>query len=121
VLGAARGVAEGDVWVVFQPHTTNRTAALLDDFARAFEGAQHVLVLPIYVPAGRETADGRVSSADLVERIQASGHADARLVHSFGDARGIVGAQARSGDLVLTMGAGDVTRLSDDLVRELAA
>ena len=46
----------GEVWVIFQPHTTHRTAALLDEFARAFGDARHALILPIYLPSGRETA-----------------------------------------------------------------
>ena len=64
VLRAARAAAEGEVWIVFQPHTTNRTAALLDQFGEAFADAQHVLVLPIYLPSGREAA----ARPDHVER-----------------------------------------------------
>jgi UDP-N-acetylmuramate--alanine ligase len=117
VLKAARAAAEGEVWVVFQPHTTNRTAALLDEFGAAFGDAQHALILPIYKPSGREVAPREVSSADLVARM--SGHSDTRLVDSFEAAARAVTHGARPGDLVLTMGAGDVTRLADRLVEEL--
>jgi len=117
VLRAARAAAEGEVWVVFQPHTTNRTAALLDEFAAAFGDAQHALILPIYRPSGREVAARAVSSEDLVQRL--AGHADARFVESFDAAARAVKDSARAGDVVLTMGAGDVTRLSDLLVAEL--
>jgi UDP-N-acetylmuramate--alanine ligase len=118
VLRAARSAADGDVWIAFQPHTTHRTAALLDDFGRAFGDAHHALVLPIYRPTGRETEPQTVSSEDLVAKIQASGHTDARVVESFEAACDAAG-RARPGDMVLTMGAGDVTRLSDMLVEVL--
>ena len=70
MLHAARSVAEGAVWVVFQPHTTHRTWALFDDFAAAFGSADHALILPIYRPSGRETAERDVTSEDLVEAIR---------------------------------------------------
>jgi UDP-N-acetylmuramate--alanine ligase len=120
-LRAARSAARGTVWVVFQPHTTNRTASLLDEFGRAFGAADHALILPIYQPSGRETAPRPVTSADLACRVRASGHADVRTIASFEDARGVLQREARPGDLVLTMGAGDVTRLSDMLVETLRA
>src|SRR5438034_2045789 len=70
VLKAARAATSGEVWVVFQPHTTNRTAALLGEFATAFGDAQHALILPIYRPSGREVAARAITSGDLVERLQ---------------------------------------------------
>jgi UDP-N-acetylmuramate--alanine ligase len=119
VLRAARRVAEGEVWVVFQPHTTNRTAALLDEFGAAFGDARHALILPIYRPSGREVAARPVTSEDVVNRIQANGHLDARAVSGFEEAQILILAGAKAGDLVLTMGAGDVTLLSDRLVEAL--
>jgi UDP-N-acetylmuramate-alanine ligase len=79
------------------------------------------LILPIYKPSGRELAPRPVTSADLVAGIRKSGHADARYVDSFDAAQAAVVAGARSGDLVLTMGAGDVTLLADRLVKALDA
>jgi UDP-N-acetylmuramate--alanine ligase len=119
VLRAARSVAEGQVWVAFQPHTTNRTWALFDDFARCFDDAQHALVLPIYRPSGREAAARDVTSEDLVAAIQRHGHYDARYVKTFDAAGDAVVSGARAGDLVLTMGAGDVTLLSGQLLEAL--
>jgi UDP-N-acetylmuramate--alanine ligase len=121
VLSAARSVAEGAVWIVFQPHTTNRTWALFDEFARAFDNAQHVLVLPIYRPSGREAAARDISSEQLVEAIRRHGHADARYVTTFEAACRAVLAGVRPGDLVLTMGAGDVTLLSGQLLESLGS
>jgi UDP-N-acetylmuramate--alanine ligase len=120
VLRAARSVAEGDVWVVFQPHTTNRTWALFDAFSAAFAAADHVLMVPIYRPSGRETAEREVTSVDLVSAIQRSGHPDARFMDSFEEVCETITAGARQGDLVLTMGAGDVTLLSDELLEALS-
>jgi UDP-N-acetylmuramate--alanine ligase len=119
VLRAAAAAAEGEVWVVFQPHTTNRTAALLDDFGRSFGQAQHALILPIYLPSGREAAARPVTSSDVVAAIRQTGHSDARAMGSFDDALEAIVAAAKPGDIVLTMGAGDVTLLSDRLVQAL--
>jgi UDP-N-acetylmuramate--alanine ligase len=120
VLRAASAVAVGDVWVVFQPHTTHRTAALLRDFARAFGDAQHALILPIYVPSGRELSASAVTSADLAAAISAAGHPDARQVDSFDAAEDIIRREVQPGAMVITMGAGDVTRLADRLADTLA-
>lgn len=119
VLKAASAAAEGEVWAVFQPHTTNRTAALLDDFGRSFGQTQHALILPIYLPSGREVAARPVTSADVVAAIQRTGHPSARAVASFEEAVEVLVAGAKPGDIVLTMGAGDVTLLSDRLVQAL--
>jgi UDP-N-acetylmuramate--alanine ligase len=121
VLGAARTVAEGQVWVVFQPHTVHRTSVLFDEFVSAFDAADHALVLPIYRPSGRETPGLTVTAENLVEALQRRGHPDARYVAGFEAAREAVVGGARPGDLVLTMGAGDVTRLSGQLVEVLGA
>lgn len=109
----------GAVWAVFQPHTSHRTAALLEPFAAAFADADHVLVLPVYEPRGREAAARPISAADLAAAIRARGHPDARPAPTFAEALAALGREVRPGDVVLTMGAGDVTTLSDDLVRWL--
>lgn len=119
VLNAARAATDGQVWVVFQPHTTNRTAALFDEFGRAFGEADHALILPIYRPHGRDQAAQPVTSEDLVERLTSTGHPDARFVPDFAMAEAAVTAGAQAGDIVITMGAGDVTQLSDRLLSAL--
>jgi len=119
VLRAAVAVAEGNVWALFQPHTSNRTAALLEQFATSFRDASHALILPIYRPSGRELAARAVSSEDLVAAISAAGHADVRLVETFDAAEEVVQREARPGDMVITIGAGDVTVLSERLVEAL--
>lgn len=119
VLRAARAVASGEVWVVFQPHTTSRTAALLDQFATSFGDADHAVILPIYRPSGREVDAREVTSTDLVNAVRLTGHADARLAESFEEALQAVVSGAKPGDIVLTMGAGDVTLLAGRLVKAL--
>lgn len=111
------GTDKNQVWAIFQPHTSNRTHALLAEFARSFGDADHALVLPIYRPSGREAAARAVSSTDLVERLRANGHPDARLVETFDEALAIVRAGVVAGDAVITLGAGNVTDLSDQVVR----
>jgi UDP-N-acetylmuramate--alanine ligase len=120
VLSAARTVAEGQVWIVFQPHTSHRTWSLFDEFTRCFDAAEHAVILPIYRPAGRDDAGPKVTSADLVEAVARRGHRDARYVESFAAAREAIADGARPGDMVLTMGAGDVTGLADQLLEALA-
>ena len=120
VLQSAAAAVEGDVWVIFQPHTTHRTAALLQDFAHAFGDAQHALILPIYRPSGRELNAPPVTSADLVTAIRDLGHPDARYVDSFDAAESVILREVQPGGIVITMGAGDVTLLSDRLVEALA-
>jgi UDP-N-acetylmuramate--alanine ligase len=120
VLSAARTVAEGQVWVVFQPHTAHRTSALFDEFVSSFDAADHALVLSIYRPSGREIPGLTVTAEDLVGAVRRHGHPDARYLDDFDAACAAVVGAARPGDLVLTMGAGDVTRLSNQLLEALA-
>jgi UDP-N-acetylmuramate--alanine ligase len=109
------------IWAVFQPHSVHRTAALFDEFLHAFDDADHVLLLPIYRPAGREQDDGATDALAqrLVDALRSRGHPDVRLVDSFDAAEAAVVKGVRSGDLVLTLGAGDVTLLADRLVAAL--
>ncbi len=111
-LAAARERFPGrPVWAVWQPHTYSRTKVLLGEFARAFDQADHVLVLPIY--AAREQDTLGVSSADVVARMA---HPDVRLVGSREEAVALLGAEVRPGDVVLTLGAGDGDRVGEWLL-----
>ncbi|MDP8925046.1 MAG: hypothetical protein M3O34_19540, partial [Chloroflexota bacterium] len=116
-LRAAREAHAGRVVAVFQPHTTHRTAALLDDFAAAFGDADRVILAPIYQPAGRELGAPTVTSSDLVDRM---GHRDACSVDSLDAAHALlVGEELRPGTLILALGAGDVTAVADRLAAQL--
>jgi UDP-N-acetylmuramate--alanine ligase len=116
-LAAARQRAgRGRVFCVFQPHTYHRTMSLFEDFARAFGDADRVLVLDIYSPAGREQP---IAGVDARRLVAAMGHPGASYAASFDEAAALVAAEARPGDLVVTMGAGDVTRLARPLLDRL--
>ena len=106
-LAAARERYPGRaLWVVFQPHTYSRTRALLDDFAASFADADHVVVTGIY--AAREFDDLGVSAADIVARMA---HPDVRHIADLRDAAGYVIHRLQPGDVLLTLGAGDVWKV----------
>jgi UDP-N-acetylmuramate--alanine ligase len=92
----------------------------MNQFAEAFGEADHALIVPIYRPSGREREVESVSSRDLVTAITAHGHLDARFEDGLDVARETLMAGVAPGDAVVVMGAGDVTRLADDLNAELA-
>lgn len=102
-LSAARENFPGRrIWAVFQPHTYSRTRALMDEFARAFNEADEVIVLKIY-PA-RETDDLGLSAEQLVARMA---HPSVRHISSRHAAADYLVEHLRPGDVLLTMGAGD--------------
>jgi len=106
------------LWVVFQPHQHSRTRFLLADFARSFGSADIVIVPDIYFVRDSESERERVTARDLVERIHLNG-GDARYEPAFDRIVGELARSVKPGDVVLTMGAGDVWRVADGLVSEL--
>jgi len=108
VLAAAREGAEGRVIAVMQPHRYTRLEALMDDFQNAFNDADVVFVAPVY-PAGEEPIEG-VDSAVLVEGLRARGHRMARGVDDLDDLCANLRDLAAEGDMVICMGAGDITK-----------
>ena len=103
-LNSAKKVAKGKVICIFQPHTYSRTKALFEDFVTALSIADKVLMAPIY--AARETDTLGVSSDDVAKRIDG-----AESLYSFEDLRARASELAQKGDLVITMGAGDVYKV----------
>ena len=116
-LAAARECGYKRVHVVFQPHRYTRTQLLLDDFATAFADADSVFVLDIY--AASETPIPGVTGEALARRIAESGHKDTEYVASFAQAAEAVAKLARSGDMVLTLGAGNVSHLGPQILERL--
>jgi UDP-N-acetylmuramate--alanine ligase len=117
VLAAAREGAEGRVIAVMQPHRYTRLQALMDDFQNAFNDADVVFVTPVY-PAGEEPIEG-VDSAALAEGLRAHGH---RMVSAVGDLKELSRALrdlAADGDMVICMGAGDITKWAAALPDEI--
>jgi UDP-N-acetylmuramate--alanine ligase len=96
---------------VFQPHTFSRTRALLDEFAGAFEDADTVMITEIF--AAREAGGQDVSSRQIVERMT---HPNAQYVGSIGEAEAILRKDLRAGDVLITLGAGDIHRVATHLV-----
>ncbi len=115
-LAAARSRYAGrTLWAVFQPHTFSRTQALLDDFGRAFDDADHVVVTDIF--AARERYNPGVTSRDLVSRMS---HPDARYIARLEDAVAYLASSVTRDDVLVTLGAGDVYRVGDQVAARLA-
>ena len=114
-LAAARERGPGRVVVVFQPHLPSRTRALGGDLAQALGAADVVVVTDVYL--AREPADPRATGASVADLVPAP----ARAVYapSLADAAAAALAEARPGDLLITMGAGDITLLGKELVARL--
>lgn len=101
------------LWAVFQPHTYSRTKALLDDFAAAFGDADEVMILDVY--AARETDSLGISSDHLRELVPGRCRAAGRPLDAAEALAGLV----CEGDVVVTLGAGDVTTVGPALLRRL--
>jgi UDP-N-acetylmuramate--alanine ligase len=100
---------------VFQPHQHSRTRFLLNDFAESFTEADETIVPDIYFVRDSEAERQRVSSADLVERINARGQR-ARHLPQFELILEYLREEAADGDLIVTMGAGNVWEIGRELV-----
>ncbi|WP_026298072.1 MULTISPECIES: UDP-N-acetylmuramate--L-alanine ligase [Cohnella] len=103
---------------VFQPQRYSRTYFLLDAFSRAFKDADEVIVTDIYSPAGEKRIEG-VHSRKLAELIERNSNSNVAYVPTKEEARDLLAARVAPGDLVLTMGAGDIYKAADGLVRLL--
>jgi len=119
VLGAARQAAGTHrVFAVMQPHRFTRLHDLFDDFAACFNEADTVLVAPVYA-AGETPIEG-VDSGELVSRMKAGGHRDARLIEGPDAVAPVIRAEAGPGDHVIYLGAGSITQWAYALPKELA-
>ncbi len=114
-LAAARQFFKGRVWCVFQPHLFSRTKFLLSEFASSFGDADICVFADIY-PA-REIDPGDISSKDLATAVQKH-HRDVRYLGSFEKIFDHLCQNVEPGDLVITMGAGDVWKVGERLVKE---
>ncbi len=103
--------------VVFQPHRYSRTQALFDDFTRSFYRSDVLVVLPIYA-ASEQPIEG-VDSRALCENIRAHGHKDVRFAESMDEAVSILTELISKDDVVLTLGAGNVYQVGEQLVEKL--
>lgn len=112
-LTTAIHTPHNELWVVFQPHTYTRTKALLNEFAEALKGFDHVILVDIY--AAREPDTGLVSSKDLMEKIKEYG-TDVRYFSTFDAVENYLLKNCKKNDLLITMGAGDVYLIGESLL-----
>ena len=116
-LSAARQCGFRKIHVIFQPHRYTRTQLLLDDFATAFRDADSVIVVDIY--AASEPPIPGVTAELVARRVAEAGGQKAHYVSSFPDAVTLAANTAQSGDMVLTLGAGNVWQIGSRLLEEL--
>jgi len=103
--------------VVFQPHRYTRTQELMDEFALAFNNADVLFVLDIY--AASELPIEGITAEVLTDNIRRYGHKNVQYIGGVNSAADIVCPELSAGDLVITLGAGSVTRLSDEILEKL--
>ncbi|MBO5087166.1 MAG: UDP-N-acetylmuramate--L-alanine ligase [Lachnospiraceae bacterium] len=112
-LTTATHTPHNELWVVFQPHTYTRTKALFEEFADALKGFDHVILVDIY--AAREPDTGLIHAKDLADRIKELG-SDARYFSSFEAVENYLLKNCKKNDLLITMGAGDVYLIGEELL-----
>jgi UDP-N-acetylmuramate--alanine ligase len=117
-LSAAKNSSGGRrTVVIFQPHRYSRTQELMDEFALAFNNADVLYVLDIYA-ASEQPIEG-ITAEVLTENIKRYGHKNANYIGDIEIAAEKVAKDLQAGDLVITLGAGSVTRLSDEILEKL--
>lgn len=119
VLDAARAGAKGRVIAVVEPHRYTRVRDLFREFSSCFRAADSVIVAPLY-SAGEQPIDG-VSPDTLAEGIRSMGHPAVAVVADPRDLIGLVRRNARSGDMVIVLGAGNSTEWAHALPEWLLA
>lgn len=112
-LAAAKLVEHKTLWCVFQPHTYSRAKALLEDFGTAFMDADKILLADIF--AAREKDTGIISSRDVAEKIKSHGK-DAQYIGSLDNITEYLKKELKEGDLLITMGAGNVYTVGEKLI-----
>lgn len=112
-LQAASHYPKKELWCVFQPHTYSRTKTFLTDFAKALCAADHIVLADIY--AARETDTLGISSRDLQQEIRKLGH-ECEYFPTFDEIENFLLEKCTPGDLLITMGAGDVHKIGENLL-----
>lgn len=105
-FASVKKIKHNTVWCIFQPHTYTRTKALFDDFAKVLSKVDRVIITDIY--AAREKDTGLVSAKQLADAI-----ADSRYISDFKDIAEFIKSVAQKGDIIITMGAGNVVNIGD--------
>ncbi|MGA8493402.1 MAG: UDP-N-acetylmuramate--L-alanine ligase [Terriglobales bacterium] len=118
-LAAARECGFGKIHVVFQPHRYTRTQLLMDEFADAFHDADTLFILDIY--AASESPIEGITGQALVQHVREAGKLGATYAASFAEAADAAVAEAKKGDMILTLGAGSVSQLGPMILQKLQA
>lgn len=113
-----QGYSPRKIWCVFQPHQYSRTRFLLDDFAKSFNLADVTIMPEIYFVRDSVSAKKEVNSQILVDKIRSKG-ADAVFIDGFDRICDYLKVNVKSGDLVVTMGAGDIWKVADEYIQWL--
>lgn len=113
-LSAARHYPHREIWCIFQPHTYTRTKALFHEFVEALSHTDHIILADIY--AARETDTLGISSKDIAAALKEKG-ADAFYFGTFKDIENFCLENCKKGDLLITMGAGDVVNIGENLLK----
>ncbi len=116
-LAAAREAFRRRIVAVFQPHRFSRMRDLFDDFLGAFDNADVLYLAEIY-PAGEESIPD-VSSRRLYEALKNRGHIDLRFLSDDPDPARRIAADSIAGDIIMTLGAGDIFKLGEAVLAEL--
>ncbi len=109
-LDAVSKIKHNKLWCIFQPHTYTRTYTLFDDFVSVLSKAENLIIADIY--AAREKDTGLVSAKQLADKISG-----AKFMADFADIESYIRANAQKGDIVITIGAGNVVNISEALVK----
>jgi len=112
-LTAAHNYPHKKIWCIFQPHTYSRTKALLKDFAKALSLADQVILTDIF--AARETDTLGISSLDLLEELKNLG-VSCYYFSSFDEIENFLLEKCMNGDMLITMGAGDILQVGEHLL-----
>jgi len=118
VLRAAKEHARRRVVVLFQPHRYTRTRDLLPEFTGCFADADLLFVAPIY--AASEDPIPGVSAESIAEAVTRGGHPACRAVDDLDRLADLVRPELKAGDVVITLGAGDIYKTGERLLQQLA-
>ena len=113
-LSAAQKFERNKLWCVFQPHTYSRTRTLWDDFLECFDGVDELIITDIY--AAREIFDGVTTSEKLAADIKDKG-INVRYIKTFDEIEAYLKKELSDGDIVFTMGAGDVVKIGENICK----
>lgn len=113
-LSSAKHYPHESIWCIFQPHTYTRTKAFLKEFAKTLSLSDHVILVDIY--AAREKDTGEISSKDLLKELSQY-DVDAVYMPTFEAAQKYLLENCKQNDLLITMGAGDVVNIGENLLK----